>query len=400
MIINFETFEVICRQTQLYFISLSVYSDLISNMGAIKKYCQTINMNKVLPARLRIVGAHCHLYRIGLSKYKCVSRPRSLFYHPIFVFFFLFQTLVRNLIFIKLFQHEKDMFYLYCGDFAHFIGCSIQMNFILGFDSLLSLTSLIFHYINYKIDIRPTDLNVFRMLSGLISPRSIGIHDSVLVLKLIRIGKLSLINTQKFINFSTVTAFFIVVISFATKIDSLNVLVYGVPHAIVLALWIHHFINVMLWQTIYFFIIAYYLDLKLKSANNKLKNNIDKSNQLKVWPNSTFIKKNLRQLNDIYLEITEYNDNYWSKYLGVFWFTHSSIIAAHIYIGVFSEMSMLLKNMCNMFLVTYIMILFYIVSISSAIYREANRTHPLLNSYLLSNNPIGIAVKIKVRPIE
>jgi hypothetical protein len=53
------------------------------------------------------------------------------------------------------------------------------------------------------------------------------------------------------------------------------------------------------------------MKLKLREANNQIK----LCNEKKTLENSNTIVETIRQLNSIHLEINEFNNNYWCKYL-------------------------------------------------------------------------------------
>ena len=78
------------------------------------------------------------------------------------------------------------------GDFAYFIGSRIIINFIIINIFLISILSQLINYYNYRNGIKATDLRVFQMISGLITPKSIGITDKQLIYKLIKRFKFSI----------------------------------------------------------------------------------------------------------------------------------------------------------------------------------------------------------------
>ena len=51
------------------------------------------------------------------------------------------------------------------------------------------MTSQLIYYYNYKNDIKPTFLKVFQMMSGLVSPKSIGLTNEKQIYKLIKLSK-------------------------------------------------------------------------------------------------------------------------------------------------------------------------------------------------------------------
>ena len=142
-----------------------------------------INSHKLLPPELSITGAESHLYRIGLSLYKSGSVDRKWIYNPILVFIIISQLLVRYIVFMVLPQMDEWV-YLYYGDTAYFIGNNITRiisSAMVIFITLIAFFSLINNYYNYINGIKPTDLRVFLMISGLITPKSIGLMDKIVI---------------------------------------------------------------------------------------------------------------------------------------------------------------------------------------------------------------------------
>ena len=98
--------------------------------------------------------------------------------------------ILRGILLLSL-SDDKYNNYLYMGDFAYFldkksviyVNCAIL--FLLFFIIVLHLM----HFWYYKKDIKPSYLKPFEMISGLVSPKSIGLTDSEDVYKLINVSK-------------------------------------------------------------------------------------------------------------------------------------------------------------------------------------------------------------------
>ncbi len=74
------------------------------------------------------------------------------------------------------------------GDFSNFLRIRIHLNIACGLYTLLSLTSQLMYYYNYKNGINPTFLKVFEIMSSLVSPKSIVLTNEGEVYSLIRIS--------------------------------------------------------------------------------------------------------------------------------------------------------------------------------------------------------------------
>ncbi|CAG2102668.1 unnamed protein product, partial [Medioppia subpectinata] len=129
---------------------------------------------------------------------------------------------------------------LYLGDLEYFLDTGFIANSLVVLCTLLALASIMINYVNYRNNIKPTDLLVLRMLSGLVTPDSI------------------------------------------------------VPHALAWAMWVLYLFNFIVYQSVYYFIITYYLELKLKNINAYIKRLTRvkrgfgvKQGQKRLWPNGT-----------------------------------------------------------------------------------------------------------------
>ncbi len=85
-------------------------------------------------------------------------------------------------------QNEKLL--IINGDFGHFFGVKTHLNVIVFLFTLLALISQLIHCYNYKNDIKQTYLKVFEMISGLVSPKSIGLTNKKEIFKLIKLSKI------------------------------------------------------------------------------------------------------------------------------------------------------------------------------------------------------------------
>src|SRR5882724_5516495 len=194
----------------------------------------SIDLSKVLPQELVISGADSHVYRIGLSLFKPKYYvKRSLFYKPIIVFIISFLQLIRSFALLILPIYEDKFIYLYLGDIGYFIGFIREYNAIICLLELIVIISQFIHYYNYRNGIKPMDLRVFQMISGLISPKSIQINDKLLVYKLCKITKISFKFMEYFTKiFSTwFFCFCIIIFSTSIKISYIEIISIIIPNS-------------------------------------------------------------------------------------------------------------------------------------------------------------------------
>src|SRR5260370_35297467 len=84
---------------------------------------------------------------------------------------------------------ERKSWFIYLADIPYFLNVQKQLNFGALQIYLFSITLQLLHIYLYYKHIYPTFLNPFHMISGLISPKSIGITNRETILKLINRSK-------------------------------------------------------------------------------------------------------------------------------------------------------------------------------------------------------------------
>ena len=156
-----------------------------------KQTIPRIRIKRVIPFTLAITHAGTHLYSIGLSNHKPFNvLKRRWFHKPIVVFVSLFsQFFLRQLVSILIPQQNPE-FYAIIGDVTYFLGpVWVQTSIGLMLIAIIALSSQLLNFYNFMNGIKPRDLCVFWMLSGLITPISIGIHDKQVVIKLLTFSR-------------------------------------------------------------------------------------------------------------------------------------------------------------------------------------------------------------------
>src|ERR1700743_481059 len=149
-----------------------------------------INCLELLSNSLRIYSAENQLYRIGL----CLKPPkiyvkRNWFSKPIFVAFILWYYLITYSI-LLINNGKNELIVLIFGDFSHILGIGIQYKIAFIFILIFSISIQLIYYYNYWKGIEPTFLSVFEMMSGLITPNSIGLSDPQSVRRFIKASQI------------------------------------------------------------------------------------------------------------------------------------------------------------------------------------------------------------------
>ena len=96
------------------------------------------------------------------------------------------------------------------GDFPTLLGVGINMHLPGLSFYLFNFFTLLVYYINYWKGIEPTFLRVFAMLSGLVTPNSVGLTDTQSLYKFCKITK-TMFKIMAFIHNKTIPLFGLIV---------------------------------------------------------------------------------------------------------------------------------------------------------------------------------------------
>src|SRR5882724_10910013 len=345
---------------------------------------------KCLPSELVIDSVDNHLYRIGL----CLTtqhtiKRRKFIYKPVIVFISLIINLIKCIADVLI---DDNKWAVYLGTLYTRL-LDIRLHFNIGFILFLSISisSQIIWFYNYKNDIKPTFLKVFQMMSGFITPVSIGLTNRDQILALIRrtriLFKILIFNT--YIVFTIMSLIFCLM-PYIIKCTLFEILIFGIPNTLFFTLIVHYVFNTILFHGIYLYILCYYLKLKLRNIGNitsKMKINI---------------KSIIYSIFDINSEISEYNQQFWSKYFITLWLFMGSIISIVLYMALFKSTILIYKIMLlYAFTVNALIFLFQILTASSVNY-ESNKSYKVLNSLMANNyrynnrNKNSLHLKLKV----
>ena len=110
-----------------------------------------------------------------------------------------------------------------------------------------------------------------------------------------------------------------------------------------------------------------------------------------------FISCLIPEFNRIYAEMSDYNSNYWSKYLGAFWMIIGTILALMTYLVTLANVKDTTSRcLLYTYQIAYTSSLMFVIHTSNGIYMAARSSHKLLNSYFCDNYPMPIGLRIKV----
>jgi hypothetical protein len=337
--------------------------------------------NNNLPNDVLIDFAANHLYTIGLIPLTDESIKRKIYENPVFKFIINLHLIIRIIISLQL-SEENEYIFLLIGDFTYFLKARIHFNTVQCLITSIAVFSQLVQYYNYKNDIKPSYLKLFEMLSGLRSPKSIGLTDKEEIYKFAKLSKLLFTGSEFFAKIPIpLLCFLLSFLSFCLKCSVKELILYALPHCLIYAFTAYSVYSIIFWQIIYFYLICEYLKCKLKTVNNSLRKLSDR--RVITYKKVLDILENL---DSIHKEIDDYNSNYWSKFLFIIWITFAAIINTGIYFIFFIEMNSILKMLFIYFTIQFILILFLIINTTASVNSEANKSCSILNSCMISLN--------------
>ena len=146
-----------------------------------------MDLNSCLPQDMIIEGVDDIFYDIGLSfqTNKDMPTKRNLIHNPIVILTFLLTLVILKIVTLNIIVNE-DVWAIYLGDIGYMYGMKNLFN---SFQIVINISPIIFlliNYNNFKRHIKPTYVTVFQVMSGSITPMSIGLnseHDLKILLK-------------------------------------------------------------------------------------------------------------------------------------------------------------------------------------------------------------------------
>lgn len=329
--------------------------------------------DEILPPNLRIGQSENHLYRIGL----CLTceRPadRNAFHKPWLVFGVNLTFLLKTLYCICL--DEEDQALLYLGDFSHLIGIRLHFNlaclFYTGFAVSLQVTQVY----NYLRHIKPNYMSVFDMMSGLRTPKSMGITNQREILAITRTTR-KIFLIARFATQTSVPIFqFTLSLTLFCLLCPSNYTVYGIVGSLHYTWASYYVYNIHVFGVIYFYIICRFIEIKINSENRKIQ-----GLRLMKFCQSKSLLRAIESLASIHREISAYNENFWSMFLLFVWLMYGIVIVLCIFILFFSPMNAFIKIGYS-YMTAIIVITFLFVMVNAAsVNLKTRKSYRYLNS--------------------
>ena len=331
-----------------------------------------IESNKRLPPELCIQSIDDILYSIGLCHHSVRDRPkRSVINKPIIILIvLLLQIPMRT---ISNYTDDETILLL-TADSGHYINRAIKeyINIMSILLSLIPLFSQMFYFYNYRIGVKPTFVHILQVLSGSITPSSVGLNPTQ-IKRLLKIAKwLPKLrkNNKIMIPFSSFACVFGLHIYSLSFLSSIIRCIYPV---IFQCLWTYYAVNILSIQIFLLFILCKYFLIKFEELTQLL----TKEKRM----NSNRIRNILNESNTLFDLINEYNSTYWSKFLLDIWFLLGLFNVFLIYVLIFITIPIITRISLIYFFILYSNVFLFILTITSSVNLKANKFFKLFNSY-------------------
>jgi hypothetical protein len=328
-----------------------------------------LDLDKPLPSVIAIKCAENHLYRIGLSLFSFGSQVRNRYHNPFFI---------SSILLI--------------GDFTYFVDDLNFLNSCIILWGLPAFSSQLLHYWKYYKNESPSYLKPFEMISGLVSPKSIGLINKEDINQLLK-------RSQLIFKFSRtlIISFTFSGLSFSALTLIPNSTIYLILIEVFWVAFFTEFIyfsaNINFSQMTYFYIICLYLKLKLRNANNSIPKSFEKNYKM----NNYRIKNILKSLDSIISEINTYNNDLWSKYLMIFLVLIIVFIDLILFQSIYGKMNLFFKIILFNCAFLAFLIIIILINTASSVSFETKKSYKLLNKLFIAiqKNEISISIKIK-----
>jgi hypothetical protein len=157
--------------------------------------------------------------------------------------------------------------------------------------------------------------------------------------------------------------------------------------------FVYFSVNINFSQMTYFYIICFYLELKLRNANNRIKESFNKKHRM----TNNKMKNILKSLNSIAREINTYNNDLWSKYLMIVLIFVIIVLDFELFESIFGKMNLFFKMILFYSSCTTFSLLMILINTASSVSFEAKKSFKLLNKLFITfNKQVSIRMRIKV----
>lgn len=346
-----------------------------------------VEVNEFLPYELKIKSIDELLFDIGLSikPFSDEHRKRSLIYNPILIFISLVLFLILK--FCCLTVDDNNPYSIYLFDFSKFFGFKYHFNLSVIVFTLSAIWLEINYYVNHKRGVKRTFIKVFQMLSGSISPASLGFDPTGAnnVFKLVKYSRIAFALISLMRRSVPLFVVFVAFMPYVLNLTLIEAILFGIPSYAIMTFIGNYLVNIFAVTFTYLFVICLYLRLKLQNINMYIgrKNN---------WYN---ISKVLRLLNNFYNEVNEYNDTYWSNFLLNIWLLFG--LPAMIWINalVLLPLSLFYKSLLIYLCFSTCLLFWSTLYTTAALNYEEIKTNRALRLFVVGMNSLPLKPSLK-----
>jgi hypothetical protein len=346
----------------------------------------------LLPPNDILDSAGTHLYRIGLSLHPFGSKKRKILYNPLIAFMMIFIFWIRCITALLL-PEDNEIYFKMIGDYPTYLNGRVHVNLAIIPNMSLALVSQLINFWNYFNDIKPSYMKPFEMMSGLVSPQSIGLTDREDIYRLIRRSRILFKICGPLSKSMFFAALLCPLILFGIHFSIYEFLGFGLFWCVISSLSAYHSFSFHVHSMVYFHLICYYLKIKFEFINNEI---ITLSKPEKRFTDRKLMSI-LEFLEEIYSEISDYNQNYWSKYLCVNLALVMSVMNITLFHIIFGEISFYFKIFLIYANTFFALILLTLLVSASDIHSEVKRTYKLLNKLFICCKVNKIQAKLRIK---
>jgi hypothetical protein len=230
------------------------------------------------------------------------------------------------------------------------------------------------------------------MISGLVSPKSIGFINREHINQLLNKSKLMFEVSRILIIGASFACFFLSGIPLIIN-SSFGLYLIEIFWVLLFTVYTYFCANITFYQMTYFYIICLYLKLKLRNTNNSITKSFDNKYKMTYYR----MKNILNSLDSIILEINTYNNDFWSKYLMIFLISIIIALDLILFESIFGKISLFFKIIFSYGSSNYSLLLIILINTASSVSFEANKSYKLLNKlFVTKNKQFSIRMRIKV----
>ena len=174
-----------------------------------------------------------------------------------------------------------------------------------------------------------------------------------------------------------------------TVFDRFHFFIYGVFWSFVVLINVNSYQNSLTFYLFYFKVVCYYFKLKLRRKNMILKSAVNKLNrQFKIM-------KMIGDLNKIYNEIDQFNNEFWARFLSINLTFYLIYISDLFYSSFLGQLDMFSAVTLGFFFSFNLLILLLFISSTASMSSEAEKANSLIYKiYLFENHSLRRKIKV------